>query len=251
VYRLEIALAVPKTIDVTVAPGAAARSKALQQRLAKLASDASAGKTSADYLASLYSRADRGEIRPDMIDFGKELTFAEDLVTALEKGRDPLKARTGDLHLAYISKVDHTAQPVPCLRAERLQRARAVGGGAARHGRRRERHPGATWESSAYDQDLADKYRWILAAPKGREPTSMYRGAAEQDVLDVVAEVRKLYRIDDRRIYAFGISMGAYGVWSIAQNHPRSFRGTGSRVGRRQSRADGGHQVHSADRGAR
>jgi predicted peptidase len=71
--------------------------------------------------------------------------------------------------------------------------------------------------------DLADKYGWILAAPKGREPTGLYRGTAEQDVLDVTAEVSKLYPIDDRRMYLFGVSMGGFGTWSIAQNHPDIF----------------------------
>ena len=72
-------------------------------------------------------------------------------------------------------------------------------------------------------KDEADKYGWITATPKGREPTSLFRGAAEQDVLDVIAEARKLYRIDDRRIYLTGHSMGGFGTWSIAQNHPDLF----------------------------
>jgi acetyl esterase/lipase len=223
VYRLEIALPVPKTIDVIVAPGAAARSKALQQRLAKLTSNASAAKTSAEYLASLYSRADRGEIRPDMIDFGRELTLAEDLVSALENGREPLKSRAGDLHLAYVSKVDQTAQPYRVYAPKGYKEPVPLV--VVLHGMGGDENvilgrPGTQVRTI---QDLADKYGWILAAPKGREPTSMYRGAAEQDVLDVIAEVRKLYRIDDRRIYAFGISMGGYGVWSIAQNNPDLF----------------------------
>ena len=226
-YRLEIGLAVPKTIDVIVAPGAGARSKALQQRIAKLASNSSAAKTTAEYLASLHGRADRGEIRPDMIDFAQELDFVEELVTALENGRDALKARAGDLHLAYISKVDQTAQPyrvyVPKNHKEPVPLVVVLHGlGGDENvilGR-----PGSQVRTI---QDLADKYGWILAAPKGREPTSLYRGAAEQDVVDVVAEVRRLYRIDDRRIYAFGISMGGYGVWSIAQNHPDLFAALG------------------------
>jgi dienelactone hydrolase len=222
-YRLGIALAVPKTVDVIVAPGARARSKALEHRIAKLTSTPSPARTSAEYLGSLFSRADRGEIRPDMIDFDKELTFAEDLVTVLETGRDPLKARAGDLHLAYVSKVDQTAQPyrlyVPKDHKNPVPLVvvlHGIGGDEnvilARPG-----------SQARNIHDLADQYGWILAAPKGREPTSLYRGAAEQDVLDVIAEVRKLYPIDDRRIYLFGVSMGGFGTWSIAQNHPDLF----------------------------
>ena len=105
-YRLEIALAVPKMVDVglingyaatgvSVAPGAATRSKTLESRIAKLQPASSSARTTAEYLASIFTRADRGEIRP-YLDFVKELTFAEEFVTALETGRDPLKGRTGD-----------------------------------------------------------------------------------------------------------------------------------------------------------
>jgi poly(3-hydroxybutyrate) depolymerase len=50
----------------------------------------------------------------------------------------------------------------------------------------------------------------------------IYRGAAEQDVLDVVADVERTYRIDSARIYLMGYSMGGYGTWSIAIDHPES-----------------------------
>ena len=36
----------------------------------------------------------------------------------------------------------------------------------------------------------------MVACPKGRDSASMYRGSAEQDVLDVLAEVRRDYKID-------------------------------------------------------
>jgi predicted peptidase len=55
----------------------------------------------------------------------------------------------------------------------------------------------------------------------------MYRGAAEQDVLDVLAEVRKNYRVDAARIYLMGHSMGAYGTWSTAMDHPDIFAALG------------------------
>ncbi len=51
----------------------------------------------------------------------------------------------------------------------------------------------------------------------------MYRGSAEQDVLDVLAEVRRDYKIDSSRIYLMGHSMGGYGTWSVAIAHPELF----------------------------
>ncbi|MDP9172060.1 MAG: prolyl oligopeptidase family serine peptidase, partial [Acidobacteriota bacterium] len=55
----------------------------------------------------------------------------------------------------------------------------------------------------------------------------MYRGSAEQDVLDVMAEVQRDYRVDKNRIYLMGHSMGGFGTWSIAQNHPDLFAALG------------------------
>ena len=41
--------------------------------------------------------------------------------------------------------------------------------------------------------------------------------------MDVIAEVRRAYRIDPDRIYMTGHSMGGYGTWSVAINHPEIF----------------------------
>jgi predicted peptidase len=55
----------------------------------------------------------------------------------------------------------------------------------------------------------------------------MYRGSAEQDVMDVLAEVRRDYKIDPNRIYLMGHSMGGYGTWSVAMAHPDVFAAIG------------------------
>jgi predicted peptidase len=88
-------------------------------------------------------------------------------------------------------------------------------------------------ENSMFDQygkELpvdADKAGFIVVAPKGRDPASMYRGSAEQDVLDVMNEVQRDYRVDRTRIFLMGHSMGGFGTWSIAQDHPGLFAALG------------------------
>ncbi|HXU35459.1 MAG TPA: prolyl oligopeptidase family serine peptidase, partial [Blastocatellia bacterium] len=69
----------------------------------------------------------------------------------------------------------------------------------------------------------AEKNGYIVACPKGRKPASMYAGDAEKDVMDVLAEVRRAYNVDADRIYLTGHSMGGYGTWSVAMNHPEVF----------------------------
>jgi predicted peptidase len=63
----------------------------------------------------------------------------------------------------------------------------------------------------------------LIVCPKGRGPASMYVGAAERDVLDVLKEVRSEFNIDPGRIYLMGHSMGGYGTWSVAMNNPDLF----------------------------
>ena len=38
--------------------------------------------------------------------------------------------------------------------------------------------------------------------------------------MDVVAEVKRDYNIDPDRIYLTGHSMGGFGTWSVAIDHP-------------------------------
>ena len=45
--------------------------------------------------------------------------------------------------------------------------------------------------------------------------------------MDVLAEVRRDYKIDAARIYLMGHSMGGYGTWSVAMDHPEVFAALG------------------------
>jgi predicted peptidase len=69
----------------------------------------------------------------------------------------------------------------------------------------------------------AEQRGYLVVCPKGRGIADMYLGKAEQDVLDVLAEMRRVYKVDAQRIYLTGHSMGGYGTWSLAQAHPALF----------------------------
>jgi predicted peptidase len=73
----------------------------------------------------------------------------------------------------------------------------------------------------------AERVGFIVVCPKGRDTASMYRGTAEQDVVDVIALVERDYRVDSKRVYLMGHSMGGYGTWSVAMNHPELFAALG------------------------
>ena len=96
-----------------------------------------------------------------------------------------------------------------------------------------------------------ERVGFIVVCPKGRDTASMYRGSAEQDVIDVLAEVRRDYKVDAARIYLMGHSMGGYGTWSVAMNHPEVFAALGPISGGGIYSRDGEDREYSAVCGPR
>jgi len=217
-----------KQSPVLVASLAAERDR-LQARLSK-ANRQARGIATVEYALELYSIADRGEVNPHRFPFAEQFAAAHEMLGAIEAGKDPFAAQSGDLSKAYRSGVDQTLQPYRVFVPRTYDSAKPAPLVIALHGM------GGNESSffNGYDGTLpreAERKGFLVAAPKGRAPTSMYRGTAEQDVLDVLAEVRRDYNVDARRIYLMGHSMGGYGTWSIAMNHPGVFAALGPIAG--------------------
>src|SRR5215831_318240 len=178
---------------------------------------------SAEYRLALYDLANSGKMDPKRIDFDKEVNAAETELKEIAAGHNPYSARRGDIRKAYRSQVDGTLQPYRIFVPSMYDGSRAFPLIIALHGMGGD-------ESSIFDQYgngafkmEAEKHGYIVACPKGREPASMYTGSAEQDVLDVLAEVERDYKVDPDRVYMTGHSMGGFGTWSIAIDHPELF----------------------------
>ncbi len=56
-----------------------------------------------------------------------------------------------------------------------------------------------------------DNVDYIVASPYARG-TAGYQGVPEQDVYDVLADVKKRFKIDEDRTYLTGLSMGRWYV---------------------------------------
>jgi pimeloyl-ACP methyl ester carboxylesterase len=211
-------------IHVEALSGAADR---LRARIAKDQREkAKDGFTTAEYALALYEHADHGEINPNRLNFGDEFAGANAILDELEAGHDPYAAKRGDMRKAYRSAVDGTLQPYRLLIPESYQAARPAALVVALHGMGGD-------ENSMFDfyggqlKREAERLGFVVVCPKGRDTASMYRGSAEQDVMDVIAEVRRDYAIDPDRIYLMGHSMGGYGTWSVAMAHPDVFAAIG------------------------
>lgn len=79
--------------------------------------------------------------------------------------------------------------------------------------------PGETdVEASRYFQDWND-IDYIVASPFARGTTG-YQGIPEQDVYDVLADVKRRFNIDEDRTYLTGLSMGGGGTLWIGLTRP-------------------------------
>jgi poly(3-hydroxybutyrate) depolymerase len=213
----------PVPIHIEALSGEAAL---LRDRLAKVKRKDAAVNT-AEYALELYSLADRSEVNPHRYKFREEFAAASTLLDSSEAGRDPFSGRGGDMRKAYRSGVDQTLQPYRLFVPAAYNGQKPAPLVVALHGMGGDEN--AMFESYASGalKREADRLGMLVVCPKGRDTASMYRGSAEQDVLDVLAEVRRDYKIDASRIYLMGHSMGAYGTWSTAMNHPDLFAALG------------------------
>jgi poly(3-hydroxybutyrate) depolymerase len=73
-------------------------------------------------------------------------------------------------------------------------------------------------EASRYFPEWPD-VEFVVASPYARG-TMGYQGVAEKDVYDVLADVKRRFRIDEDRVYLTGLSMGGGGTLWLALSRP-------------------------------
>lgn len=178
---------------------------------------------SAEYRISLFDLARAGEINFERLDFRQSLKEANSILDALAAGNDPFAAQRGEFKKAYRSKVDNTLQPYQVFVPTAYDRSRAAPLVIALHGMGGDENSYFLAYGQGAFKVEAEKRGYIVACPKGRKPASMYMGDAEKDVMDVIAEMTRDYKIDPDRIYLTGHSMGGFGTWSVAMSHPEVF----------------------------
>ena len=233
-YRVAVSLAeasgkpIAKNAAVRIEKGLTKRvaaDKAAMRALASKENDAlRAAMPSIEYRIDLVDLANAHEVGVERVDFDAELKDAEAMLVAEKEGRDPFAARRGDFRKAYRSTVDNSLQPYRIFVPASYDGSKSYPLVVALHGMGGDEN--SYFDSRAYGGAFAkeaERRGYIAVCPKGRNPASMYAGPAETDVLDVIAEVRRAYRIDPGRIYLTGHSMGGFGTWSVAMSHPELF----------------------------
>lgn len=87
------------------------------------------------------------------------------------------------------------------------------------------RNHGWPLDDGPFWSEVVHPNRMILAMPLARGEETWYEHVAEVDVLAVIEDVRKHYRIDADRQFLGGASMGGLGALKIAESHPDLFAG--------------------------
>jgi pimeloyl-ACP methyl ester carboxylesterase len=151
-------------------------------------------------------------------------------------GEDPYRAATGMMVKAYRADWDGTLQPY-ALSVPRGYKADgrrwplivALHGAFSdhRHNLRRvfgldNRPRENDAEASRNELPLPDVPA-LVVSPFGRGELMGYDGLGGDDVMRVIADVRRAYDIDPERISLTGLSMGGGGTWQLGLRHPELF----------------------------
>src|SRR5439155_25715104 len=90
------------------------------------------------------------------------------------------------------------------------------------------------WQPFEEFNEICNRHNAFLAIPFGRSNTD-FQSCGEVDVLDVIAEAKRLYPIDNDRVYLYGYSMGGMAVYTLGAHYPDLLAGAISMAGRADS----------------
>jgi dienelactone hydrolase len=77
------------------------------------------------------------------------------------------------------------------------------------------RHPGI-------DTEFSNHQGVIYMEPHGRGNVE-YLGIGDSDIMHAIAEAKRLFSVDEDRVYLTGDSMGGWGTWNVSSRHPYLF----------------------------
>lgn len=151
-----------------------------------------------------------------------DLADSELLLRMLDQGREAYAGATGLQERAYLSEIDDSAQPYWLFVPKQYSPGQAWPLLVFLHGYDPSMSKIDPWLPFSDVLALAQEKGCLLLIPYGRRNTD-FVGVGEEDVLRSMAETKKLFRIDDNRVYLSGVSMGGYGVYAVGLHYPDLF----------------------------
>jgi hypothetical protein len=181
---------VEKATAVRIFRGVSKQASELRERLAPLKAKGVRGVDAVEYSASLVDLVNRGSISPGSVDLKRELGIAATVLDQLAKGENPLKSKRGDFRWAYRSTVDQELQPYRVYVPQNYDPAKTWPLVVALNGMGGDENSLFGGYSDGRIKEEAEVRGYLIVCPKGRGSASMYRGDAERDVMDVLAEMK-------------------------------------------------------------
>ncbi len=171
-------------------------------------------------------------------------TDARRVAAALARGDDPFASVRGYQRMGIVSRIDGTAQPYELFVPPSYRPGRATpvvitlhgfSGNAGDYfrntfGLARDLEGGETLEGHGRHGVAPTEGPMIVIGPTGRGQAH-YRYAGEEDVLEILADVRDRFTVDERRIYVTGGSMGGTGAAYLPFRHPDLFAAAAALAG--------------------
>ncbi|MDA1141980.1 MAG: discoidin domain-containing protein [Planctomycetota bacterium] len=156
------------------------------------------------------NQANEGHIRWTI----DQLKLAHDDLYHLRQGRNPFVEKRGQIMKAYYSDVDGSWQAYGVAVPNDYLGDKPYPLIVNLHGH------GGNRPYQGYPPHVSGGY--IVVAPQGRGSMD-YMLTAEEDVLTVIREVQRDYKIDPERIILEGVSMGGTGSWNLGAKYPDLF----------------------------
>jgi poly(3-hydroxybutyrate) depolymerase len=184
----------------------------------------------------------RGRLELRTFDPDKDFAAAQAVAQAVKSGTNPYEKKTGDFKRHYLLESASEIMPYHLYVPSTYDGSSAFPLIIALHGL------GGTEDSffDGYNRSvvgLAETHGYIVAAPLGYRVDGGYgwgvgnppadpvsrrsQQTSEDDVMQVLQNVRRLYRVDGQRIYLMGHSLGAIGTWKIAPRFPEVWAAIG------------------------
>lgn len=159
------------------------------------------------------------------------LKWGNERLEQLAKDQTPWQNRVGSTVLGYVSHVDGSVQPYALTLPEGVdpKSGKRWPLYVKLHGRAGTMNE-VNFITRHEGKELPKDQTWIQLDVFGRT-NNAYRYAGETDVFEAIADVRRRYRIDDKRITLWGFSMGGAGAWHLGLHHPSEWASVGAGAG--------------------
>ncbi|MDP7362174.1 MAG: prolyl oligopeptidase family serine peptidase [Candidatus Latescibacteria bacterium] len=145
------------------------------------------------------------------------------------EGLDPYEGERGYVERAYRSSLDHTLQPYGTHIPADYDSAQSYPLMVMLHGFGGTPRGAIQSVMGGEEEDL--NHQFLIVAPANRGNIGYTHHIGEADVWQVLADVQRLYNVDENRIYLTGVSMGGGGTWHLGLRHADRFAAIASVCG--------------------